>query len=419
MVLPVCKVDRSSLRRALSGDNACRNQEELPVPSTTGVSKNDNGPEAAITMTRRRTVALASFVVVFSLLACILVAEWIASRDVRHYSRYLPNPEALRFLDRYLPEMHHLRGIDSRVWKFNERATEFMFSEVRPFGADRSNVLVQGDSWGEQFVEGAPSWEAAKAAAELGGLGVVMSGTTSYSPSPMTIQLRVLRRDFGFEPDVVVALVDQTDIGDELCRYEPRKVFDSSGELVRINPEPYHSAEIFSIVRFSAMAHMLQSDAFSITKLVRKAYGTYQQETLATPQRCTWSAISRPLREGVNAAQKATFLRSLEGYINEVFGGGKVRFLLFVVHPHRDHIQAFAGTQPYRLNIQTLVQEAVDASQFRSKIRLLDFAQQWDTLYGGLTANQIFQEGDPGSHLTEASHARVYAREIFSAITNP
>ena len=45
----------------------------------------------------------------------------------------------------------------------------------------------------------------------------VLAGTGSYSPSVMTSQLHLLQRnDFNFDPDFLIAIIDQTDIGDEL-----------------------------------------------------------------------------------------------------------------------------------------------------------------------------------------------------------
>ena len=40
----------------------------------------------------------------------------------------------------------------------------------------------------------------------------------------MNLQLDVLEQDFKIFPDVIIAYIDQTDIGDENCRYKNNKI---------------------------------------------------------------------------------------------------------------------------------------------------------------------------------------------------
>ena len=48
-------------------------------------------------------------------------------------------------------------------------------------------------------------------------IGLINSGTTSYSPSLMQIQFDILEKDFNIKPNIIISYIDQTDIGDELC----------------------------------------------------------------------------------------------------------------------------------------------------------------------------------------------------------
>ena len=50
-------------------------------------------------------------------------------------------------------------------------------------------------------------------------LGLINAGISSYSPSPMSIQLFILRKDFNIFPNIIIAIIDQTDIADEIYRY--------------------------------------------------------------------------------------------------------------------------------------------------------------------------------------------------------
>ncbi len=48
-------------------------------------------------------------------------------------------------------------------------------------------------------------------------IGLINAGVGSFSPSLMQIQYGILEEDFNIKPNVVIAYIDQTDIGDELC----------------------------------------------------------------------------------------------------------------------------------------------------------------------------------------------------------
>ena len=58
----------------------------------------------------------------------------------------------------------------------------------------------------------------------------------------MKIQLDILKEDFDLRPDVVMSFIDQTDIGDELCRYKNKRVYDKNNNLISIKKEQYTRA---------------------------------------------------------------------------------------------------------------------------------------------------------------------------------
>ena len=56
-------------------------------------------------------------------------------------------------------------------------------------------------------------------------MGFINAGVTSYSPTLMRLQMDFLEKDFGIKPNIVVAYIDQTDLGDENCRYKDSRIF--------------------------------------------------------------------------------------------------------------------------------------------------------------------------------------------------
>ena len=69
--------------------------------------------------------------------------------------------------------------------------------------------------------------------------GLINAGVSSFSPSLMQLQYEILEKDFNIKPNIVVAYIDQTDIGDELCRYKDKRVYDKNNTLVAVKGENY------------------------------------------------------------------------------------------------------------------------------------------------------------------------------------
>ena len=59
-------------------------------------------------------------------------------------------------------------------------------------------------------------------------INIINGGITSYAPTLMSLQYKFLKTDFDINPSIVIIYVDQTDIGDEICRYNPSKVFNNN-----------------------------------------------------------------------------------------------------------------------------------------------------------------------------------------------
>ena len=105
---------------------------------------------------------------------------------------------------------------------------------MRPFSrSNNQNILIQGDSWAQaaQF-----SQKFLKRVSKKNHAGIIHSGVSSYSPSPMTIQLDILRDDFAIHPSIIIGIIDQTDIGDELFRYTYQQQ-DKTGRLRALLPK--------------------------------------------------------------------------------------------------------------------------------------------------------------------------------------
>ena len=133
--------------------------------------------------------------------------------------------EALNFHEKYSKKVHHIRdeNILNSLFK-KSKVEDLFFTTMNEIEDKEMVVLFQGDSWMAQLNWAEPdnftSVNLVRNFKSKKNIGFVNGGVGSYSPSLMSVQLDVLEQDFKIFPDIVIAYIDQTDIGDENCRYK-------------------------------------------------------------------------------------------------------------------------------------------------------------------------------------------------------
>jgi hypothetical protein len=305
----------------------------------------------------------------------------------------------IAFYKRHYKDLHHLREFDDNSWKLQENPNNAIYNLVSTFNGSKNRVLIQGDSWAEQF-EGMLAKNALQSFSIKESVGIINAGTSSYSPSTMTIQLRKLRNEFDIHPTHIVTIIDQTDIGDELCRYANLREIDISGRLIRVNPEPRESGDLYQIEEFFEQQANLRSDKFALQKLVVGAYHKLRNSYFRKDIRCGWTQISRPLSEGISDEEKMDFIQSVNRYIEEVFSVSEIKSLILVAHPHKNHL-AINSDKKYVINSAQLILLALEKSRHRHKVVLVDFLDPKIGSYLTRQNQNLYVENDPASHLTE------------------
>jgi hypothetical protein len=359
-------------------------------------------------MQRRHKIALAAVILNILLFGSIvLVFSYFAETRLPKTRAQFLSREDVFFYKKYSDQLNHLRDFDflNKLHPGNRRThIDYLFSTV---GKGNVEVLIQGDSWAEQFITNSPSFFTLQNFAEDRGFKVAVSGTTSYSPSLMQAQYRVLRQDFGFNPKIVVGVIDQTDLGDELCRYREQLALSQSGELI-VKPYtgavivPYHLGSYFQAIDIldSAESALLRLLKYKIANLIPAQQGG------------CWQEILSPLTGLLRPEDRNYFIDRVAKYIEEVFKPlgttDHPTQLILVTHFHKKHV-----SREYQLSVATLVQAAIEISKYRDRIVHLDFSPED---YSGENIDKIFIEGDPFSHLTDYYHRKVLTRGILNQI---
>jgi len=149
--------------------------------------------------------------------------------------------ENLNFHQKYSKKLHHIREETTLDLLFKKpEVKDLLFTTINNIEDKEIVVLFQGDSWMEQLTSPVDdNFISVKLVQQFKSqkeVGFINAGTGSYSPSLMSLQLDVLEEEFKIFPNVIISYIDQTDIGDENCRYKNNKTY-KNGILESVQPE--------------------------------------------------------------------------------------------------------------------------------------------------------------------------------------
>ena len=312
------------------------------------------------------------------------------------------NKKVLNFYELHYENLHHL-SMHPKNFKDTENLNSLLF---RKLGHGSTKILIHGDSWGAQF-EIEESKKLLLKFAENYDLQFILAGNSSYSFSPLTSQLTKLKDEFNIFPDFIILIVDQTDIGDELCRYKNLR-YNHEGKIL-VNPDPVGSSRIYSISNYIERCKILRSHGFALKNLIdhRKFVIEINKNKNQYGYPCGYKSILRYLEEDISNENFNYMIEVIDDYIKNVFNNVKPKKLFIVNHPHRKHI-----TNEYKLDIKDLVLESLNETIYRDSIILID---QFNFNYY-TNLDSIFVEQDPTSHLNKKYFIEEFLSQILKTL---
>ena len=179
--------------------------------------------------------------------------------------------ENLNFHEKYSKKIHHIREEVALSLLFKKpKVEDLLFSTINELEGKKKIVLIQGDSWMVQLTSMSDqnfiSLDLVKKFGDKKKIGFINAGTSSYSPTLMNLQLDVLQEDFQIFPAIVIAYIDQTDIGDEICRYKNNKIY-KNGILKSVQPEAHLMyKDLFNYSQIYGLSRIYLNDNSKITK---------------------------------------------------------------------------------------------------------------------------------------------------------
>lgn len=306
------------------------------------------------------------------------------------------------FYQQYSENVNHLRGIHKKTSIKQYPNPESMIFNL--IGSGNKTILLQGDSWAEAFNENKRSLNSLETFSSKYDVQFVNAGTSSYSPSLMTAQLDLLRKKFGVNFNQVIAIINQTDLGDELCRYKNVRNYKNWKVSVR----PYSKLdkmEFYNYSYFFDNFEAFRSRNLSLVKIAWLAKNEIKQKFFSENPRCSLQELIKPLKYGVNYENLNYLHLVINDYIKEVFLQNNVKNLMIISVPYRGHLN-----KEYRLEVQDIIQSVVAESRYKNKIKIVRIKNQ---------DLQNFKIGDPygddkfSTHLTSEAHAELLTKKIL------
>ena len=348
-------------------------------------------------------------------------------------SYYIKDIESLNFHKKYTNKLHHIKGLPGITENENIKPESYLFSEINRFDNKNYRILIQGDSNIEDFGLHKSSYQLAEKFAKKNEVGLINAGVTSYSPSVMSLQLDVLEDDFNIYPNILVTYIDQTDIGDEICRYKNNLIFNKNNVLVKIRTPYYSRHTIFDytkdhhesailmsrnpdilkaiqLMNFNLKLKILKRKNILAEKFSRILKGGWKNRKLP---KCHWGDIQRPLIEH-NSDEIAYFKDRLRNYFDKIIKKPHIKKIFIVTFPHKQNLfpskNLLGQVIYYKLNVSYLVEKTLNNY---NDIEHINFSKK---IIG--REKYIYDNAytDDGSHLNKEFHHSLFTKTIFNRL---
>jgi len=286
--------------------------------------------------------------------------------------------KTLNFHKKYSKKIHHIRDESSLDFLFkNPKVEDLLFTTINSLDGKEKIVLFQGDSWMEQITfpvdDNFISAELVQKFKNKKKVGFINAGTSSYSPSIMNLQLDVLEEEFQIFPNIIIAYIDQTDIGDENCRYKYNKIYEND-VLISVQPELHLMyKDLFNYSQIYGLSEIFLNEKNKILKTFKlvnfkfkyglkksgirffRKYISRSEIDKSRLKKCYGEEILSNLVNPKDSEIKY-FANTIKEYIKKVNQKKHVEKIFIVTAPHKKHFDKnFIEGISYKLNVSDII----------------------------------------------------------------
>ena len=373
------------------------------------------------------TFKIIAFFLVTIFVYIVIFFYTLLSLDRKHPTHF-KSLEQINFHKKYSSKIHHIRDQHALDYFFKkDEIKDLLFSNINEVDNKNFTVLLQGDSWIDQITFSKDNDFSSLKMFQKYGLNkkieFISGGTTSFSPSLMSLQLDILQEDFNILPDIVIAYIDQNDIGDENCRYKFMKSYEH-GTLAAVQPESYSNriwdyTKIYELIRISLSHkskylrtfHLLNFEfKYAFFRLITKTSimikNKFKKEKFV---KCHYPTIEKylidPKKEHI-----AYFYNSIDNYLKKIKEKKNIKKIFLVTFPHKKHFKTNDDKYFYKLNVSDVIDNVI---KNKKDITHINFSKI-------LLNNNDFESKNIWSedeiHLNSANHANIFIKKILEQL---
>ena len=342
---------------------------------------------------------------------CLLIIKKIEPRYLNKFNLEL-NSERIKkdligkIYSKKIPYLRDENQYEGSAYINLKNDRELIFNEIKKFSNDNKlNILIQGDSFGESL-NMKNIYDKYSKYFKNKNIGVVNSAISSYAIIPHYFQLDILLNEFNLDPNIQITIYDQTDIGDDLYRYnifldndhyDKYKFYD----LELMNSYSKKTLNSLKIILLSKNYFLREKNRFLISNfktLKRILRRIFLKNFKNLP------VALEPLVYGINTNETERLIKSMGNYIDMAFSNNNLKTLYFVVHPHIKNIE-----KVYVMDNRNILLSAIKNHKFKDRIKVISFFDRKKSFYN-------FVEGDIFSHPTNNYYLEKFWPEIFERV---
>ena len=339
----------------------------------------------------------------------------IIKKTKNFYSQTQIQNELLEY-NNLVPYLNSDKMVELILDKKEKINQDFFYTTIKKFeNINKENILIQGDSWAEIANEISIK-KLLVSFVENKNFGLINAGISSYSISPMNVQYQILTKKFNLKPSIVIAIIDQTDIGDEIHRYQTLSFNNLSLQATQISNE--FQKKFIQILFYEKKPNLLKISLlfkefyysrylqFGSNHFLTAKYITKRLFYLIT----NTQTVIAPLKYGLSNNEKNILKLRFKNYIENIINSN-VKNLVFITHPHKNHL---INKNQYNVNISDILEEVIEKTNFQDKIMHINFKNDFNKLYENFDFVSIWRANDPTSHLSIEAYRDVFFPHIFS-----
>ena len=273
-------------------------------------------------------------------------------------------------------------------------------------GNGNKNIWIFGDSWGNGIKRNNIKSNTIANKLDDNFKNIRFIAESSWSPLLFTLAYSHRVKLYGETPDFVVFFIDQTDIGDDFCRYRPYVLRDESSNLLgvvnvsNLQKSPYKRWMRYVLLKKHSSGIKLTLDWF-INKAYSRVFSNIDGLT-ACPydELISWQTGSVHSPSGTPTEHYLQyFKKSLSELEKTVFKHNKKTRVLYVTHDWAQHDLTPKNKKKFTRNIKSIVSKHNNINPINS-IHLHVSTSD----YAGIDPNKIYKyPSDRFSHLRDSS----------------